>query len=287
MVAALVSRIARRKRAAFLYHKQDIYPEVTVTPQRPLGLVGRGLRRVDTRTDLAASRVIVLSRDMAKTLGARGVDGRQVRVINNFDPWPVELTQQTRGVRDAGSDLEVAFAGNLGRFQGLETMFDAVELLRDEPIRFHFFGEGPLVADLHSRIRSASLTNVEVHGYRPPAEVANFLAERADLGVVSLTPGVIRAAYPSKTLSYLRQGTPILALVEGSSELSDMVVSRHLGLQVEPGDVGGLVDALRGAASDPHALHGAPERLRELYAREYSREARLSQWSALFDEVTQ
>ena len=48
--------------------------------------------------------------------------------------------------------------------------------------------------------------------------------DHADLGVVSLRPGVISSAYPSKTMTYLRHGCPILAFVEPESELATMVV---------------------------------------------------------------
>ena len=105
------------------------------------------------------------------------------------------------------------------------------------------------MAELERLVEAESLERVEVHGYRPPSEVAEFLATRADLGVVSLAPGVIRAAYPSKTLSYLRQATPILALVESDSELAATVRDEKIGIQVEPGDVEGLVAALRDAAA--------------------------------------
>ena len=115
--------------------------------------------------------------------------------------------------------------------------------------------------------------------------MATFLAAQGDLGVVSLAPGVIRAAYPSKTLSYLRQGTPILALVEGDSELAATVREERIGVQVEPGDVDGLVAAIRKITADASLLDGASERARQLYERSFSTEVRLAQWSALFEEL--
>lgn len=289
-VAATASWLARCRGAAFIYHKQDIYPEVVTTPGQPTRWLPAILRALDSRTDRTATRVVVLSRDMADTTRHRGVREDRIRVINNFDPWqlsgsdaPSTAVKRDQEGTHAG-ELQVVFAGNLGRFQNLESIFAALVELRHDPVRFHFFGAGALSADLRSIVRREALARVEIHGYQKPAIVAEFLATTADLGIVSLTPGVIRAAYPSKTLSYLRQGTPMLTLVEEDSELAATVRDHRIGAQAEPGDLPHLVATLRSLARDPTRLDGARERARHLYAAEFGREARLDQWTELFRE---
>lgn len=293
-VAGTVSWLARRKGAAFIYHKQDIHPEVTFRPERPAGWLQRLLRAIDRRTDRLSSRVVVLSRDMADTVHARGVDRSKIRVINNFDPWlldepgasgPGPDLRRPAAAGSSSPELTVVFAGGLGRFQGLETVFAAMVELCEEPVRFHFFGDGPLRPVLEQLIQDKGLRNVEVHGYRAPADVASFLSEQADVGIVSLAPGVIRAAYPSKTMSYLRQGTPLLAMVEDDSELAETVRGSRTGTQVEPEDVSGLVQALLDLSRDPSRLEGASERALQLYCQEFGRDRRLADWTALFAEV--
>ena len=282
-VAATAAWLARRKGAAFIYHKQDIYPEVVVR-SRPPRLAHKVMRHVDAHTDRRASKVVVLSRDMARTTALRGVKSENVSVINNFDPWQLDALPDTDGdtaVETTTGDLTVVFAGNLGRFQGLEELFRAAVTLQADPVRFHFFGDGPLRAELEKLVAAERLSNIEVHGYTDPSDVARFLKDRADLGIVSLTPGVIRCAYPSKTLSYLRNGTPILAIVEGDSELAGTVRAHRIGLQAEPGCVTELVSVLRGLAHDRSQLVGANERARELYEHEFGRARRMEQWSAL------
>jgi len=284
-VASVAGWLARRRGAAFVYHKQDIYPEVVVNQAQ--GRLRRVLRWIDARTDRSATRVVVLSRDMAETTRQRGVPAEQIAVINNFDPWqlswpPVVHPSEERTTEE----LRVVFAGNLGRFQNLESIFEAMVELRDDPIQFHFFGDGPLRASLTRTIDEADLHHVATYGYRMPEEVARFLAESTDLGIVSLAPGVVRAAYPSKTLSYLRQGAPILALVESDSELAATVQRNRIGCQVEPGDVPGLVKVLRDLAYDRSPLNGARGRAHRLYAEEFDRARRLREWSKLFSEVT-
>ena len=286
-VASVGGWLARRKGAAFVYHKQDIYPEVVVKPGQTQGTLLRVLRWIDARTDLSATRVVVLSRDMAETTRQRGVPTERIVVINNFDPWQLSCLSDPHPAAGRTTDeLQVVYAGNLGRFQNLESIFEAMVELRDDPIRFDFFGDGPLRAELTETIERADLRRVETHGYRTPEEVARFLSASTDLGIVSLIPGVVRAAYPSKTFSYLRQGAPILALVESDSELAATVRRNRVGFHVEPGDVPGLVKVLRDLAYDRSPLEGARRRAHQLYAEDLDRARRLREWSELFREVT-
>jgi len=292
VVAKLAERLARRRGTRFVYHKQDVYPDVVVSPGiMRAGRTASFLRRMDARTEHRAARVVVLSEDMAVTVVSRGARKERVVTINNFDPWPDEpdrtaLDPSTVGgrppVRSHGY-VHVAFAGNLGRFQNLETVFAAMVLLRDDPrVRFDFFGDGPLRGELEAIVSAQQLSGVRIHGYRPSGEVAHFLRREADLGIVSLAPGVIRAAYPSKTMSYLRNGCPVLAVVEADSELARTITASGAGLHVDPTDPRALVAALRQVADRPSDLTGAGERARSLYREKFSAERQLGRWHELF-----
>jgi glycosyltransferase involved in cell wall biosynthesis len=285
-VAKVAAMLARRSKARFVYHKQDIYPEVVTAP----GILSQGrwanlLRRLDSRTDRLADRVVVLSEDMADTVAARGANPDRVVVINNFDPWLLDSSPDEPDPAPAATEapLTVVFAGNLGRFQNLETVFDAVALLRDEPgIEFHFFGSGALASQLADRVETEGLHHVRLHGYQPPAEVAQFLRTKADLGIVSLIPGVIRAAFPSKTMSYLRQGCPVLALVEAESALARMIVTSGAGIQVDPSDPHVMATTLRQLSLRPTDLGDASKHAAEVYVEQFSPERQLRRWLTMF-----
>jgi colanic acid biosynthesis glycosyl transferase WcaI len=280
LVALVCSLLARAGGARFVYHKQDVWPEVLEFQGRRSGAWSRLLRRIDAGTEERSDAVVVLSEDMAETVTARGTSPSRIRIINNFDPWP-ELGD--RPEFSADDALDIVFAGTLGAFQGVEALVRLVELTSTRPtIRWHFFGDGalrPLVQRLDDGRR------VHVYGHRPPAEVASFVATRADLGVVSLNPGVIRAAFPSKTMTYLRNGCPLLTLVEDDSELARLVRDRQLG-------VAGGVDQLDEVAADLLELAAHPERLGEArqramqaYDELFAMERQLAHWRALATEL--
>lgn len=284
LIAMLCGWLARRNGAKFIYHKQDIYPEVVQTPK---SFVRRSLlsllRQLDRQTDQRASRVVVLSRDMATTTTGRGSGQARTTVINNFDPWNLPAPGQAM-TRPKPTKLTLVFAGNLGRFQGLEHVAALIDHTRHEPrIHWHFFGDGPLAATLKERATSGAA--VVVHGYQPAGTVAEFVRDHADLGVISLNLGVISAAYPSKMMTYLRNGCPILALVEQDSELAQMVRSERIGLTGAQGDTAALAAQLRHLCDDSSGLVEARERAEATYSSRFSIERQLELWRQLVADV--
>jgi glycosyltransferase involved in cell wall biosynthesis len=282
--------LARRTGARFLYHKQDIYPDVVTAPGiLPDGRRAAALRWLDSRSERSADRVIVLSEDMAATVRTRGVDPQRIAVINNFDPWPLAEPAEAAEQRqtDGQDGFHLAFAGNLGRFQNLEMVIAIAGILRSHPgVVFHFIGDGALRPWLARKAEENQLVNVRFHGYLPPADVADFLRARADIGIVSLLPGVIRAAYPSKTMSYLRQGCPVLALVEADSALARSIESAGAGFAADPGDPAAAAELILRLAEDPAQLARAGARARRLYESQFAQTRQLAKWRDLLQDVS-
>ena len=279
--------LAQLCRADFIYHKQDIHPDAAAA----IGL-GRSrysielLRHLDSWTDRRAARVVVLSGDMAATETARGVLASRLCVINNFDPWetPARVERGSAASDEAGP-FRVIFAGNLGRFQGLHSLLCAAMALRgDDRIRFDLVGDGALRAELEREIAAQRLQNVTFHGYVPPPEAAALLRD-SSVGVVSLAPGVIRTAYPSKTMSYLRNGCPVIAMVEADSDLAYDLQDAGAGIAVPPGDWRSLVDSVRKLCSDPASLESMRAAATALYEKAFAKESRLEDWATLANEL--
>ena len=286
VTARAASFVARRHRGAFVYHNQDIYPEVAVAA----GLLSRPwlatlLRRLDRANHRRADRIVVLSGDMRRTVEERGISADRISVINNFDPFAdaAGASDGERGRRD-GEPLNIVFAGNHGRFQGLETVLAAARQLAGAPVTLHFIGDGPARPRLEAEARSDGLA-VRFHGYLPPAGVERFLRVEADIGIVSLLPGVVRAAYPSKTFSYLRQGCPVVALVESDSELVRTLTTGEIGFNCEPGDVDGFVQVVRQCLANRLALERMRDRAAAFAAEQLSPRHRLDEWLRMFESL--
>lgn len=288
--AMTVSLLAKALRVPFVYHKQDIYPEVTDTANPLPGWVRRALRAVDARTDRRAAAVVVLSDDMADTVVARGTPRAGIEVINNFDPWhlgePAGPDRRTAVTPD--DPVRFLFAGNLGRFQNLELLGDTLARFADDPrARFDFIGDGALKTYLEDLVRNQGWRHVRVRGYVAPERLAGLMRNEYDIGIVSLHPGVIACAYPSKTLSYLRNGLPVLALVESDSQLAAQLRSYAAGWTVDPVRGGSAGDQIERILGERDRLTQLSAAARRMYDGEFGRKQQLTRWTSLFARLTE
>ena len=238
LLGSAVSLAARRRGARFVYHCMDLHPEIGVlSGDFANPVVRRVLARLDLATCRRSAKIVVLSEDMRRSLLARdpALDERIV-VLTNFEvsdhgstgSGPAEAAVSPLPADD--TRLRIAFTGNLGRFQGLETVVQA--LLGDDDrldeLELVLMGEGAVKADLERLVTAAPPERRARVRMLPHGSVsqARALLRTADLGLVSLTPGVISYAYPSKTATYLAEGLPLLVMVEADSELARQVETR-------------------------------------------------------------
>jgi len=234
---------AKLAKARFVYHCMDIYPEIALYS----GLINDGMaarlaRWLDGWSMRGASEVIVLSEDMEALVKDRAKNA-SITVLNNFSigspiTGPAPATENDR--------FELIFAGNLGRFQGLETLLEGfADFMRDgRSARLTFLGNGVLrdrLSDLACELGVGD--SVAFPGHVPYATASEKIAS-SDLAIVTLAPRLIRAAYPSKTITYLEQGARVLAIVESPSSLADLINENNLGSVAEPGHRAAIAEAI-------------------------------------------
>ena len=98
-------------------------------------------------------------------------------------------------------------------------------------IELVFMGEGSAKSELMRLVASAPELARQRVRFLPHSTVADAreLLGTADVGLVSLSPGVISYAYPSKTATYLSAGLPLLVAVEPESCLAHEVQTWGVG----------------------------------------------------------
>jgi len=283
---------ARRRGSAFVYHCMDLHPEIgRLSGEFAHPLVYRVLMRMDVATCRRAAVVVVLSDDMRDALLLRDPTlADRIVVLNNFDlpEYGTEAAEPTVSLPDDA--VTVAFTGNIGRFQRLETMVSAV--LSDDPrmarLRLVLMGEGAAKEGLARQVAAAPSERRERVVLLPHGSTAQAraLMRVADWGLVSLAPEVIRYAYPSKTATYLSEGLPVLAAVEADSALVRDVegwgVGVHLPLETPVVAAEALADLVDRADVDRAEGSAARHELaRHAWAREFAVEGRLARWDEL------
>ena len=289
-IGAAARLAARLTGAKFIYHCMDIHPEIgRISGEFSNPLLFSGLQRIDAKSCRVAARVVVLSRDMAEVIRTRKhCRDAKVEIINNFNLPSFESVGQGEVPAELTKDdgvFRLLFAGNLGRFQGLETVIDAMHYLSDLPnVELVFMGEGKAVDSL--RQRAADLHGGKVKFFpHQPVDFARAVIRSADLCLVSLMPGIFRYAFPSKTMAYLGEGRPLLVSVEPESELAEFVRNNQIGVTVIPGDVIGIADTIRALVGDIPGQREMVVRARAAGDAYFSEPVVLDRWSKLMEII--
>ena len=272
--------------ARFIYHLQDIHPEVSVFSG---GRLGRGfllrfLRSLDNQTLNRSAAIVVLSQDMAETLGHRRIARKlPIHTLNNFLLADFgEAANPPSELRKPSGIRRFIFAGNLGKFQNLHLLVEGLVVCLDRrpDVELLLLGEGEAKPSLQSRW--GDHPRVRFGPYLPYAQAKELISE-ADVGLVSLTPDIYRVSYPSKVLTYIGLGLPMLALVEPGSQLAREIAENGIGAvpsEATPAAVADAADRLLTGAADRQAVG-------EYHRVKCSEERILQQWDELLFVVGQ
>lgn len=282
--ACLAATISRKQ---FVYHCMDVQPEIAelIGDIRSPGLIWL-LKRIDSWVCNTADRVIVLSEDMASSIRARAPKSNLV-VINNFSlpAFTTEEIEPSAELAKRSGGLRLIFAGNLGRFQGLESLVDAMRLVPPSiEVELLFLGDGRLREHLRQMAEDLPAGRIRFLPHQP-VHVARAIIRSADLGIVSLIPEMSRYAFPSKTMTYLEEGCPVMVISEADSDLARVVREDGSGLIVPPGDPEGLSKVIEELAARPQMISEMRSRAPESALRRFDRSRILDRWRELIVEL--
>ena len=286
VLAWAVSQATRLRGGRFIYHCMDVHPEIgRISGEFSSPLVFGVLQRLDRTTCATAAAVVVLSTDMAASLRRRERSKHlPIHVINNFELGQPSIPGAQVSTDSDDGPIRMVFTGNLGRFQGIETVIAALGKVKHAKVRLTLMGDGSAIGDMRELAAATDGADVVFLAHQDVASARALIAS-ADLGLVSLTGGIHRFAYPSKTMTYLAEGCPIIAVVEPECELVEMLEREGLGIGVPPGDSDALANVLDQLADDPDVLASMRATARERGAAVFDKDATLKLWSRLVQDV--
>jgi colanic acid biosynthesis glycosyl transferase WcaI len=231
--------------------------------------------------------VTVLSDDLADNVRRKTDHPEKVHVIPNFvDTDAIRPGPSRNAYRDEfGLDGKkvVMYAGNVGLSQSLDTVIDAARSMSsNDDVVFVVNGQGATRAALEERARG--LTNVRFIDLQPPERLPEVLAA-GDIHLVPLRAGLASSSFPSKTYSILAAGRPLIASIDGGSEIARVVERAGAGLTVPPEDPGALADAIRRLLASPDEAAEMGRRGRDYVERFASASSVADAYEDLFREL--
>jgi glycosyltransferase involved in cell wall biosynthesis len=280
--SAIASKI---KKSKFIYFCMDLYPEIgKISQDFSHPLIYRLLEKIDNWNCKKASNIIVHSIDMKKTLENRkNINKFKINIINNFSvPTDLNKFSFNKNIKFSKKNkLSMIFAGNVGRFQGLESIVDAMELINyRKDIELMILGNGSVKKKLIERAKNKN-ANVIFFGHQS-IEIAKKTISLADIGIVSLKPKIYNYAYPGKVMTYLEQGKPFISTIEPESDLTSKMKSENFGFYVDILDIKAISNLFLRLADNSSWKKPMNFAAKKAYEKNFSQSKILYKWSKLF-----
>lgn len=277
-----------------LYYVQDLYPEVLKSSGilAKNGRIARWLTAWDRRLCLASSRVIVISESMRETLvRTRGIPVERIVVIPNWideqEFRPLPRDSAWRREMDLSPDLFVAlFAGSLGIVSGANVLVETARRLRARPdILLLCVGEGVLKNEMMSQSSKYGLQNIRFEPFQDRTRVPEMHAA-ADVCLLTMRNGYLNASVPSKLISYMAAGRPIVCSASAETDVARMVSESHAGIVARAGDPDALAHALLRLRAAPITARTMGSNARSYFETELAFKRRYEQFLAAIKEAT-
>ncbi len=259
----------------FMFACYDLYPDLAIAMKaiRPGSAIDRVMSFTNRLVYPRATAIVAIGTEMKKYMAKSGLvrDGAKIRVLPNwYDDEPNIYTEPTDQPKE---QFVVAYCGNMGICQDMETILQCAAVLKDrDNIHFVFTGHGNKAESLKAEAAQLYLANIEFHGFLTGKAYTDMLAN-ADCFVVSLERGMEGLAVPSKTYSYLAAGRPVLAIIDPDTDISRDLAQYECGYTIKYHDSKGMAGLILEMAEDRGKLAQMGRNARRLYEEHYTREA--------------
>jgi colanic acid biosynthesis glycosyl transferase WcaI len=217
-------------------------------------LVGRYYVAIERRLMRQSDAVVVISEDFLPVLEGWGVERWRINVIENWAPLD-GLQRQPRDnawAREHGlvDKLVFLYSGTLGLKHNPDLLLRLAKRFSGRPdIRVVVVSEG-MGADW-LRERAGEAPNLLLLPYQPFERLAEVTAS-ADVLLAILEPDAGAFSVPSKVLTYLCAGRPILGAIPAENLAARVIARARAGTTVPPERGDAFVGAAERLASAPH-----------------------------------
>lgn len=250
-----IGQSARRNGRKFVFWQQDIYSAAIsrILSQR-IGWIGRLIgshyKRVERNALRASDAIVVISQDFVDTIRQElSLSARNVYVIENWAPigkLPVRPKDNAWARRhDLVGKKVVLYSGTIGLKHDPHQLLDLALNLQNQPdTMLVVVSEGPYADWLREQCKVLELDRVRVLPFQPFEDFPDVLGS-ADIAVAVLEPDAGVFSVPSKILSYLCGGRPIVLSSPKENLAARIIQGCGAGRVVDAGNRSAFVQAVR------------------------------------------
>jgi colanic acid biosynthesis glycosyl transferase WcaI len=279
------------KKAPFMMGVQDLHPQCYidqgVLKNRFMIRVLEGLEKFCYRAALAIT--VHSEGNKLHIVEKKGIAEKKVKVLPNWidtdelGPLPRENHfSEEHGLNDK---FVVGYAGTLGMSQGLMSVVEAAALLRDRKnVDFFIVGDGIEKAPMLTRVKDLGLQNIRFLPMQPKA-IYPWVVASCDVGLVTLNAKVKTPVVPSKILSLMAAGRPVLASLPLDGDAPKLIQKAGCGICVGPENPEMLAKEILRLSENSKLCQDFGRRGRSYVTKEMSLGKAVQELEALFDQV--
>jgi putative colanic acid biosynthesis glycosyltransferase WcaI len=279
--------------AAFVIWLQDIISKATYHfLSEKLGGLGRIIGRHYTRLEVSLMRssdaIIAISDEFLPPLAAWGIDAHKVRVVPNW----ATLSEIAPTAKDNGwarrhglHDKPVAlYTGTLGLKHDPELLLRLAQANAGSGLQVVVVSEGAGPDWLAQRKAELGIANLTILPFQPMEQYSEVLGA-GDILLAMIGREAAGFSVPSKILSYLAAGKPVVASITAGNDAAATIRTADAGIVVEPGDVAGFCDGVRRLTADPAERRRLGRNARLFAESGFDVEAKAAQFEETFAAV--
>ena len=280
--------------AAFVFWMQDFY---SLAIERLLGgrwmgggrLIAEYYKRLEGRLLTQSDGIVLISEDFVGPLSTLAAAEDRVSVIPNWgalDAIPTRPKDNIWSRRHGLHDRFVfLYSGTLALKHNPDWLWALAAAFKDDPqVAVVLTASGVSYEALKERAKSESLPNLRFLPLQPVAELPDLLAS-ADVTIGLLESDAGAFSVPSKVLSYLCAGRPILLAAPQANLAASMVTRAEAGLVVSADDHAAFMAAARRLRSDAALCDELGRSAREYAVANFEVEAVADRFEAAFSRA--
>ena len=235
-----------------------------------------------------SDRTVVLGNGMKQNLiNTKNADPHKVDIIPiwarpEFQPRDTNKAKVKDQFGIKNDHLLILFAGNIGIMQPVAPVIKAAVNLKNMPVTFLFLGGGVGMKSLAETIAQKKLTNVIILPYQPMDDFINLLST-SDACLVTLADGMEKLSVPSRAMTFMSAGKPIIAMMNDESDIAILIRDGSCGLVSD--NFEGLVENIEFIVENPTQLLRMGKNARKKYEKDYSKSKVISEFDALFSKI--
>jgi glycosyltransferase involved in cell wall biosynthesis len=262
----LIWKLRRNSGARTYLILRDIFPEWAVD----LGLVRKGpvylLFKAIAAFQYAVSGVIgVQTPSNLAWLSKWESPNRRIEVLHNWLEVRPDIGCSIAVGKTALAGRKIfVYIGNMGVAQSMDIFMELIASLKHrDDLGFLFVGRGSEFARLEAEKASRKLDNLLFFGEIDSLEIPGLLAQ-CHVGLVALHPDHKTHNIPGKFVSYVQYGLPVLARVNGGTDLERLIDDEGVGKAYGGNSVAELKSLAEELADNDALRHSMSERGRVL-----------------------